>query len=295
MEKRILITGAGGLIGSEFYKFVKSISGYKAVGIDNFSRFPKNKNTDVIDCDLRSWVEGNENTFDYIYHFAAINGTSNFYDRPLEVIENNTTTDLAIFNFAKKNHNCKLIYASSSEVIAGSDAYPSREETSIRIEDIHNPRWSYRLPKILAENYLMNSNINFAIIRFFNIYSELSGSGHFLHDIVEKIKTGNFDIIGPQETRSFCYIKDVLESIMIVGENTTREIVNIGSDEEIKIIDAANIIATYLGVYPTWKFLDPRVGSVARRLPDLSKIRTLNPKYSPRSLDTVISEIGECL
>ena len=288
MATKVLVTGAAGLIGQAFFDFIKSTTPYQVIGIDNFSRFPNTDQRDIINADICDWLDTTVNDFDYIYHFAAINGTSSFYKNPTGVIKNNTLIDLSVIEFAETNPNCKLIYSSSSEVVAGTSNYPTSEETDIVISNIHNSRWSYRLPKVLAENYLMNSNIDFAIIRFFNVYGKRSGAGHFVYDIVEKLKSSNFELIGADETRSFCYVEDAVESILLIGETVSKDVVNLGSDREIAILDAANLIATHLRITPEWQFKDSLRGSVKRRRPDLTKIKQLNPNFNPRSLEEII-------
>ena len=288
-NKKILITGAAGLIGRSLFAYLKSLN-YNVVGIDNLSRFPNYKG-ECENIDVKTFVDNNKNDFDFIYHLAAINGTSNFYNRPLEVITNNTKTDLSVFDFAAKNKNCKLVYASTSEVVAGTNIIPTPEITDITISDVHNSRWSYRHSKILSENYLVNSDLNYVIIRFFNLFSEHSGPGHFVYDIIEKIKNKNFEIIGADETRSFCYVDDALPAIVTLGETQENKIFNVGSDEEISILEAAEIIANKFNEYPKWNCLPGKEGSVRRRCPNLSKLKLVIPDYNPR----LFKEVIECM
>jgi nucleoside-diphosphate-sugar epimerase len=226
---------------------------------------------------------------------AAVNGTSNFYNDPNYTLSNNVQLDLAVFEFAKKQKS-KLIYASSSEVVSDSEKIPTTEESDVFIKNIHNPRWSYRLPKILAENYLSNSDLDYVIVRFFNVYSEDSQSGHFVHDLVKKIREGDFSLIGADETRSFCYVKDAVDALINISILSSKELVNIGHDQEIKISNAANIIANTLGYTDIkWLLLDSRKGSVSRRCPDISKLKTIYKEYKPRSFLQVINEIKDKL
>lgn len=287
MDQKVLVTGAAGLIGRELYQYLEN-NNVDVVGIDNWSRFPAYENKRILNTSVSDYVNCNKNNFDRIYHLAAINGTKSFYERPLDVLTNNIATDFDIFKFAEQNKNCKLIYASSSEIVAGTDIYPTAEQTDIEIKNIHNPRWSYRLAKVTGENYLFNSDIDFVSIRFFNLFSEHSGPGHFVFDIINKIKSSNFELIGARETRSFCYVKDTIPAILKAGECFSKETVNIGSDEEIKIIDAANIICEKLAVMPEWHITESIEGSSKRRCPDLSKLKTIYPDYSPRSFREVI-------
>jgi nucleoside-diphosphate-sugar epimerase len=294
--KKILVTGANGLIGKAVYQRLVELA-YDVTGIDNNSRNHKNKTIDdsVIITDVEEYISTVKNDYDYIFHMAAINGTSNFYSRPNQVLYNNTISDLSIFKFVSSNKNCRLIYSSSSEVIAGTEHFPTAEEIDIKIKNIHNARWSYRIPKILSENYLSNSDLDFIIVRFFNIFSEESGPGHFVRDIVEKIKKNDFSIVGANETRSFCHVNDTIEPLIALAFSDCR-FCNLGSDKEISILSAAKIIAENLG-YPDckWTFLDGNQGSVLRRVPDLTVIRKYVPSFNPRSFADAIEDIKDRL
>jgi nucleoside-diphosphate-sugar epimerase len=284
-NKRILVTGAAGLIGNAVYK--ELCKNNEVTGIDNFTR--SNAAVDVIHTDVISFLKSDTSHYDYIYHFAATNGTTSFYDNPNHVLHNNVTLDMDVINYAAK-YGSKLIYASSSEVVAGTDIFPTPEQVDVTISDIHNPRWSYRLPKILTENYLMNSeNIDFVIIRFFNVISENSQRGHFIKDITDKLNSNNFDIVGADETRSFCHIDDIVPAIIELGETQNKEVFNLGSDNEVSILDAANIIAAKLGKTPTWNKIESRTGSVQRRCPDITKLRNLID-YNPRTFEEIMDE-----
>jgi UDP-glucose 4-epimerase len=278
---KVLVTGAAGLLGRELCRQLGN-AGYEVIGVDNNSRYPDYvpEGITYFYSDLNDYLITHNNTFDYIYHMAAINGTANFYERPNIVLVNNTLGDLQLFEWAKHNPNTKIIYASSSEVIAGTDSFPTAEETNVTIEDIHNPRWSYRIPKILAENYLMNSKLNFVIIRYFNVISETSGPGHMVGDLIKKIKAGNFELQSPEETRSFCYVSDAIDATIVIAETVTSKVINIGSDEEVRIIDAANLLAKALGhTNVNWNLLPSKPGSVLRRKPNIDKLKEYYPAF----------------
>jgi nucleoside-diphosphate-sugar epimerase len=289
-SKKVLITGAAGLIGREVLAQLTA-KGYAVTAIDNHSRFINYKPNNVIRSNLDEWLRSKVNTFDYVYHLAAINGTASFYADPNHVMYNNMMADFAVFKFVESNPNTRLVYASSSEVVAGTNNFPTSEETDIAIKNIHNPRWSYRLPKVVSENYLANSTIDYNIRRFFNVYSEHSGPGHFLKDIVDKIKHGDYNLQSPDETRSFCYVRDAVEALIIVAESANNEIINIGSNEEITILEAADIIAEALGIVPTWAVQASLEGSSKRRRPDISKLLKYFPSFNPKLFKDIIQEI----
>lgn len=288
--KKILITGAAGLIGREICNQLSDR--YNIVAVDNNFRYPdfKPTNCTFIQADLIEYISTAHNDFDYIFHMSAINGTSYFYEIPNQLIENNTRGDLAVFEFAKKNIQTKIIYASSSEVVAGTTEFPTSELSDVYIKNIHNPRWSYRISKMLAENYLVNSNLNYLIIRFFNVYGKNSASGHFIKDILDKISTENYKLIGANETRSFCRVEDAVDALINIFENTNGDIINIGSDEEILILDAATIISNCIDKKVDWELLPNALGSSLRRKPCLTKLKSLYPNFNPMRFEQAIKK-----
>jgi UDP-glucose 4-epimerase len=293
-SKKILVTGAAGLIGRQLFSQLQQQYS-NVIGVDNSSRFDYTPKGNFVKAELDQYLASTVNDYDYIYHMAAINGTEHFYKTPSKVLENNTLCDLNVFNFAKSNSKTKLIYASTSEVVAGTDVIPTPEETDVLITDIHNPRWSYRIPKILGENFLVNSDINYVIVRFFNVFSEHCGSGHFLRDQINKIRNNVFEIVGANETRSFCYVEEAVTALIDVAEKANKDIVNIGSQEEITVKDACDVLAAALGVSPQWSYLDGLQGSVSRRCPDISKLKSYSPTFSPMTFEQTINKIKDKL
>jgi nucleoside-diphosphate-sugar epimerase len=298
--RKVLVTGASGLLGTEICKQLKESGKYVVWALDNHTR-----SDSIPPCD--HWIKGDirhDDTvkqlpldLDYIYHYSAINGTTNFYERPNEVLTNNFISDVAVFEFAAKCANLKkVVYASTSEIVSDDPQCPTPELMDVNINDIHNPRWSYRIGKIASENYLANSKIPWVIIRYFNVYGPGSKAGHFVADQIAKISRGVFEIIGGDETRSFCYIEDAIAATIYCGERVGHQVVNVGNDTETQIDEACKIIAAYMGhESPQWAVTEGRPGSTKRRLPCIDKLRQLWPEYSPRGFADGMSKIAEVL
>lgn len=291
---RILITGGAGLLGRELCKQLHTSENNVWV-IDDQSRSTIMPSCDVFckaDLSVRDTFNELPQSFDYIYHYGAMNGTTNFYDKPNEVLSKNFIADINTFEFAKKCPNLKnIVYASTSEIVSG-EANPINESVDIKINNIHNARWSYRLAKIAGENYLTNSVLPYVLIRYFNVYGKNDGPGHFISDQLEKMKRGVFEIIGGDETRSFCHVEDAIEASIYCAKNTTKTLVNIGSDEEIQIAHAASLIAKELGYSPNWTTILGRIGSAKTRRPNISTLRSIMPHYNPRPFVDGIKQIG---
>ena len=293
---KILVTGASGLLGTEICRQLKMDSKNEVWAVDNHSR-----STTIPECD--KWLQldlmvGDSFKelpldFDYIYHYGAINGTKNFYERPNQVLVNNFVSDINIFEHASLCPTLKkLVYASSSEIVSDDPVSPVPENLDIKINNIHNARWSYRLAKITSENFLANSKIPYVMLRYFNVYGENSKAGHFLADQITKIKSGVFEIIGPEETRSFCHVEDAVAASIYCAQNVNGDVVNIGNDREVTIAFAAGVIAQALGhPSPMWITRPGLAGSTTNRRPDITKLKTLWAEYSPMPFEQGISKI----
>ena len=139
---KILVTGAGGLLGTEFCRQLKA-AGHEIWAIDNQSRSTSMPECDrwiITDLKLPDvFVNVLPTDFDYIYHYGAINGTTNFYERPNEVLVNNFVSDINVFEFAAQCPNLtRLIYASSSEVVSDDPASPVPENNNITIKSTND-------------------------------------------------------------------------------------------------------------------------------------------------------------
>jgi nucleoside-diphosphate-sugar epimerase len=294
---KIIVTGAAGLLGTEICTQLKYDINNEVWAVDNHSR-----STSIPPCDYFVSVDMRDPTsfeslpkdVDVIYHYSAINGTKNFYERPTEVLTNNFISDVNVFEWAKTLDKApKVIYASTSEIVSDDPVVPVSEMKDVYIKDIHNARWSYRIAKIASENYLANTKaFPWVIVRYFNIYGRDSKAGHFIADQIAKISDGIYEVTGFDETRSFCYIEDAVKATIHVANATENEVVNVGNDTETPILEAVNIIARAMGQEGIeWKLKDGLAGSTKRRFPDIGRLRQLMPEYAPRSFEEGMKQI----
>tara|TARA_B100000787_G_scaffold99576_1_gene73515 strand:- start:1387 stop:2247 length:861 start_codon:yes stop_codon:yes gene_type:complete len=269
--KSILITGSQGFIGNNLVKEFKKK--YKIYGLDRNN------------CDLKK--KKNFPLVDVVIHLAAFNSTKDFYNKPLEVIEDNLIPTLNLLNFYKKQKKKPLfIYTGTPEITVGAtDRFnckiPTDEKVPMVIEDVQNPRWSYASSKGLGEQAIVCSGLKYIIIRPHNIYGP-NQKNHFIPEFIERCKKGLVLLNGWKNTRSWLYIDDCCEAIhkLMNCKKAINQIVNIGSNDERKIIDVAKIILKELGIKKKVIKKKAPKGSAKRRMPNIKKIQKLI-KWSP--------------
>jgi nucleoside-diphosphate-sugar epimerase len=148
------------------------------------------------------------------------------------------------------------------------------------------------LPKVCSENFLTNSKIPYVMFRYFNVYGDNSKAGHFLADQIAKIKSGVFECVGPEETRSFCHVEDAVRATIHASRAVTNDLLNIGNDREITIMEAAQTIARCMGhTDPVWLTTAGKAGSTPNRRPDISKLKSILKDYRPRTFEQGVQEI----
>jgi len=297
-NKTVLITGAAGFLGSHLAEYL-TLSGYFVIGIDNFFRgkyVPENTtffNLDLTDSDnIRKIKEIiREYNVKIIIHYAAINGTKYFYDIPLKVLDDNVLITRNILKACEGEDINKIVYASSSEVYGEPKIIPTPETHPTQLE-VYNERDSYAASKAIGEFYVKlfseKHNISYLILRIFNTYGprmDTSEYGQVIPEFIRKVFfEKEFTIYGDgNQTRSFTFVEDHVRLAKKLMETVDNEIINIGSQEEIKIIDLARKIHEIVGREFKPIFLPARKGDRIRRCPDISKLKNLindEPKIS---------------
>ncbi len=290
---KILITGTSGFIGSHLAKSLAKNKKNKIFAVDKKKiSFGKIKNIFQINIDLKRQNLKFPKNIDIVIHLAAYNGTKFFYEKPLEVINDNIIPTLNLINYFKKKKLKKFIYAGSPESIAGATEkfkykVPTDEKCPFVVTDPFNKRWSYGNSKALGEQAVISSGISFIILRYFNVYGP-GQKDHFVSEFFNRIKKNQYKIYGTNNTRAFIYIDDAIKAtkLLINNKKATNEVFNIGGDKEIKIKDFANIIMKLLKKKNKISYFPSPKGSALRRCPNVKKLKKItNFKYETKLLD----------
>ena len=295
-KKTFLVTGGSGFIGSNISKLLLDLN-YKVVVYDNnfrnknISYLRKKNNCKLITGDIRNKKKLFKAAYnvDAVIHLAYINGTKYFYTKPdlvLDVAINGLTN---IFDVCLKRKIKEFYLASSSEVYQTPLKIPTKENESLKVPDVFNPRYSYGGGKIISELFAINYGKKFfkkmIIFRPHNVYGPNMGNEHVIPELInkfKKIKKNKLMIQGTgREIRSFIHIDDFINAIyLILKKGKHLNIYNIGTSQKTTIKNLVKLISKLIGKKVKIIQSSLRTGGTKIRIPDISKIKKLGFKQN---------------
>ena len=275
---KILITGANGFIGSHLK-----------------DRLEKSKQYEIIPWDREQGDLKQPQNFpevDVVIHLAAYNSTKEFYTKGFEVIKDNILTTMNLLEHYMKQENKPLfMYTGTPESYAGATDFfnyklPTDEACPLVVPDVKNIRWSYANSKALGEQAVIASGLPYQIIVPNNIYGPRQ-KNHFVDEFIARAKTGDIALYGWENTRSWLYVEDFTEAMerLINSKQAVNEKINVGSNDEVEVLRLAEIIIKNMGIDKPIEKHDAPEGSVARRMPDITKIKSLTQWEPTTSLE----------
>ena len=290
--KKILVTGGAGNIGSSLVTGLLKSKNYHVSILDNLStgsleNLPQSDASfwRFIDCDVNNLNQLKQalkkDTFNYIFHYAALVGVERTQKNPLKVLEDIE----GIKNILNLAVDCKaerIFYSSSSEVYGEPVEIPQNETTTPL-----NSKLPYAIVKSVGESFMRtfhdHHQLEFTIMRFFNTYGPRQKNDFVISKFIElALQNKDISIYGDgSQTRSFLHVDDNVDFTIKILENNKllNDVVNVGSDIEIKIIDLAYLIIDTLESESKIIFLPPlKEGDMTRRKPDISKMKKVYQK-----------------
>ena len=247
--KNILITGAAGFLGSHLCeRFLKE--DFHVTGMDNFITgsqknidfLQKNKNFQFINHDVSKYVEINDD-LDYILHFASPASPIDYLKIPIQTLKVGSLGTHNLLGLAKAK-NAVILVASTSEVYGDPLVHPQKESYFGNVNPI-GPRGVYdeakRFQEAITMAYHRFHNLDTKIVRIFNTYGPRMrlNDGRVLPAFIGQALRGeDLTIFGDgSQTRSFCYVDDLVEGIYKLLFSKYNYPVNIGNPNEISIKD----------------------------------------------------------
>lgn len=294
-RKRILITGAAGFLGSHLCdKFIKE--DYHVIAMDNLITGKlKNiehlfylENFEFLNHDVSKHIHISGD-LDYILHFASPASPIDYLKIPIQTLKVGSlgTHNCLGLALAKK---ARILIASTSEVYGDPLVHPQTEEYFGNVNPI-GPRGVYdeakRFQEAITMAYHTYHNVETRIVRIFNTY----GSRMRLNDgralpafIGQALRGEDITVFGDgSQTRSFCYIDDMVDGIFRLLHSDYHLPVNIGNPDEISIKDFAKEILELTGVDQKLVFKDLPQDDPLQREPDITKAKEIldwEPKVS---------------
>ena len=297
-QKKILVTGGSGFIGAAIIKKLV-LEGHKIKCYDNNSRGSLRRldsciqNKEFIEGDIRDLdrLTKYSKKIDCMIHLAFINGTEFFYKFPDLILDVGVKGIMNVIEACKKNEVSELILASSSEVYQYPNVIPTPENISLIVPDVLNNRYSYGAGKIISEVVAIHNKKFFNSVKIFrphNVYGPDMGWEHVIPQFILKFlelikkKKKNFVVLGDgSQTRSFNFIDDFVEGFFHIFESSAKlDIFNIGTSEEINILNLAKKISKIFKYEVDFFYSEKPKGETNRRCPDISKIYSLGYKPS---------------
>ena len=292
---RVLITGAAGFLGTHLCdRFLAE--GYDVVGMDNLITgdlrniehlFPR-EDFEFYHHDVSKFVNVSGD-LDYILHFASPASPIDYLKIPIQTLKVGSLGIYHLLGLAKEK-NARLLIASTSEVYGDPKVHPQTEDYWGNVNPV-GPRGVYdeakRFQEAITMAYHTFHGLETRIVRIFNTYGPRMrlNDGRVLPAFIGQALRGeDLTIFGDgSQTRSFCYVDDLIEGIYRLLLSDCADPVNIGNPDEITISEFAEEIIRLTGtdqkvIYKDLPTDDPKV-----RQPDITKARAIlgwEPKVS---------------
>jgi UDP-glucose 4-epimerase len=245
---------------------------------------------------------------DVIFHLAAAVGVKLIVESPVRTIETNVRGTEVVLNLANKKKK-KVLVASTSEVYGLSADVPFREDGNLVMGATTKGRWSYACSKaideFLALAYWREKKLPTIVVRLFNTVGprQTGQYGMVIPNFVRQALAGRpITVYGDgQQTRCFGYVGDVVGALvkLMDKEESVGQVFNIGSNEEVTILELAERIKTLTNsdseivFVPYDEAYEEGFEDMPRRVPDISKINAHVGFHPEMKLDGILQSVIE--
>ncbi|OQY99149.1 MAG: NAD-dependent dehydratase [Planctomycetes bacterium UTPLA1] len=284
---RIIVAGAAGFIGFHLCRRLLD-AGHEVVGIDNLiTGSPKNaedlariKGFTYIRQDICSPLRM-DGPVDRVFNLACPASPVDFHEKAVEIMLACSVGVKNLLDLSLEKHSL-FLQASTSECYGDPLEHPQKETYRGNVSSI-GPRAPYDEGKRFAEAMTMTyhrlRSVSTRMVRIFNTYGPRmrSNDGRALPNFINQALDGQpLTLHGDgSQTRSFCYVDDLVEAILRTADSDCHEPINIGNDEEITVEQAARAVIEMTGSKSQMIFTQRPVNDPERRRPDLSRAREL--------------------
>lgn len=284
---KVAITGGAGFVGSHMAELLLD-QGYQVTCLDNLitgnsknlDNIRSNEKFSFIEYDVTNYIDLPDNV-DYILHFASPASPVDFDRLPIQIMKAGGLGTLNALGLAKAK-NAKFLLASSSEVYGDALINPQKEDYWGNVNPI-GPRGVYdeakRFAEALTMAYHRQHGIDTRIARFFNTYGPRmrQDDGRVIPNfITQALQNEPLTIFGDgSQTRSFCYISDLVTAIHKLMLSDVIEPVNLGNPHEMTIKELAEKVINITGNSSTITYRPLPQDDPKTRCPDITRAQNL--------------------
>jgi UDP-glucose 4-epimerase len=310
---RVLVTGGAGFICSHLVEAlvargdaVTVIDNVSTGNLENLSSVKEK--IEIVNGDIRdnALIESLTEKTDLIFHLAAALGVNTILESPLESISTNIVGSEVILTSAAKDKK-RIVIASTSEIYGKNPKQPLSESDDRVIGAPQKIRWSYSdakaIEEAIATTLFQRQALPVTTARLFNTVGprQSANYGMVLPKLVlSALKNEPLIVFGDgKQTRVFCHVNDAVRGLLALADSqkSIGDVFNLGGVGEISIKDLATKVIEATGSKSEIKLLDYQKAypagfeDMARRVPDISKIKSVIGWQSEHDIDSIIADV----
>jgi dTDP-glucose 4,6-dehydratase len=284
---RVVVTGGAGFLGSHLCTRILD-DGHDVIALDNYltgvpanvAHLADNPRFELVECDVTEYVDL-PGEVDVVMHFASPASPIDYLELPIETMKVGSYGTHHMLGVARR-HGARFVLASTSETYGDPLVHPQPESYWGNVNPV-GPRAVYdeakRYAEALTTAYRTHHGVNTGIVRIFNTFGPRMrpNDGRAIPAFVSQaLRNEPLTVAGDgSQTRSICYVDDLVEGIWRMTQSDHTGPVNIGNPTEISMLDLARWIAELAGSSSEITFIDRPVDDPGVRRPDITQAREL--------------------
>ena len=281
--KRALVTGAAGFVGSHLVDRLIT-EGYRVTGLDNLitghldnlNLARQSKNFEFENWDVSAKLPSFNEKFDLIFHAASPASPPKYFKHPIETMMVNSVGTKNCLDLATSDGS-RFIYFSTSEIYGDPLEHPQREDYWGNVNPI-GPRSIYdeakRFGEALVAQYVRDRKVDGGIVRIFNTYGPRLDlfDGRVVSTFIRQARNREALTVNGDgsQTRSFCYVTDLVEGIFLMAKSSEFGPLNLGNPNEMTLNELVIEVGKFFDYELIVENKPALIDDPVRRKPDIS-------------------------